>query len=163
MVQDTRDKAVEVSQSVDLEGLIELLYVSSYSFEIDSRSVEREQAFDVLLILRTPCDGLEDDQVFWLRDRSAYAAESLRARRSERLELERKPRTRHIDVDTAIAVSRQQDLIFLRERHGVCDARNDSSLGELGSKIDGRDVLPRDRDIYIARQSRDTASDIRKG
>jgi len=31
------------------------------------------------------------------------------------------------------SVSRQQDLILLRERNGVCDARNDAGLGELGS------------------------------
>lgn len=73
--------------------------------QIHSRAVEDEQAFDVLLILRPPCDCLVDHEVFRLGDLKRHTAHPDRPGRRHRLQLERHPRERDVDVNTGLGMT----------------------------------------------------------
>jgi len=67
--EHAEDQRIQRMDAIFLHGLAERLDMSANACEIHARAVQGEQALDALLILRTPCNCLVDDEVLGLRHR----------------------------------------------------------------------------------------------
>jgi len=126
--------AEDVSQFLEAPGFVkggrEFCDDALDADEIEAGAMEDQQPFDVLLVLRPERDGLVDDQVLGARHGHACAGDLERLRCCERVELERQPGDRQIDIDVARLVPKEEHLIGLGKRHRVIDARDELVRGK---------------------------------
>lgn len=118
----------------------------------------RVRAFDVLLVLRSPRNGLVDHQIFWSRDWCADLADLELVGGADRLDLEGQPRERHINIDAAGLVPEKQYLVGLSERTRVIDSWRELVLREDVEHVIQLSYLRADSRVDVARRAGHTAS-----